>query len=522
MSSDTASQAIISARNIISAGLEYVRSGETSDQNQVFLYELAHATAALSISESFISFGENGEEEKYMVDVFCADTLRSIADMSFGLEEIWGIEKSDLEQLKNFVASHGTPQNYSKVASLKANSYLSDELQLVADTFRRFGREHIEHLAEKVHREDLDVPESVIEGLADLGCFGLSIPQKYGGTAIGSALDNYGMVIATEELSRASLSIGGSLITRPEILARAIENGGTEKQKKELLPKIASGNYMSAVAVTEPDHGSDVASITTSARQKASGAWELNGVKTWCTFAGRADLLMVLARTNPDSAASHRGLSVFVVQKERVKGHHFDLRQETGGRMQGRAIPTIGYRGMHSFEISFQNWEVPNEALIGGAEGVGRGFYLQMAGFENGRLQTAARAVGVMQRAYEEATQYSDERVVFGQSLSQYQLTQTKLGRMAALIQACRQYTYKVGELMSEGSGTLEAAMVKAYSCKAAEWVTREAMQIHGGFGYAEEYAVSRLFVDARVLSIFEGADETLCLKLIGRRLLAT
>ena len=190
--------------------------------------------------------------------------------------------------------------------------------------------------------------------------------------------------------------------------------------------------------------------------------------------------------------------------------------------MQGRAIPTLGYRGMHSFEISFQDWQVPDEALIGGSDGEGRGFYLQMAGFENGRLQTAARAVGVMQRAYEEAVNYCEERKVFGQSLSEYQLTQTKLGRMAALIQACRQYTYKVGELMSNGSGTLEAAMVKAYACKAAEWVTREAMQMHGGFGYAEEYAVSRLFVDARVLSIFEGADETLCLKLIGRRLLSS
>ncbi len=231
---------------------------------------------------------------------------------------------------------------------------------------------------------------------------------------------------------------------------------------------------------------------------------------------------MVLARTNPDVSAGHRGLSVFVVRKERIAGHNFDLQQDSGGRMQGRAIPTLGYRGMHSFEISFQDWQVPAEALIGGSDGEGKGFYLQMAGFENGRLQTAARAVGVMQRAYEEALEYCAERKVFGQSLSDYQLTQIKLGRMVALIQACRQYTYKVGELLSNGSGALEAAMVKAYACKAAEWVTREAMQMHGGFGYAEEYAVSRLFVDARVLSIFEGADETLCLKLIGRRLLST
>ena len=159
--------------------------------------------------------------------------------------------------------------------------------------------------------------------------------------------------------------------------------------------------------------------------------------------------------------------------------------------------------------------------LIGGEEGLGKGFYMQMAGFENGRLQTAARAVGVMQAAYDEALAYAQDRVVFGQPVAEYQLTQTKLGRMAAIIQGSRQYSYSVAQMMAKGEGSLEASMVKAYVCKAAEWVTREALQIHGGFGFAEEYTVSRLFVDARVLSIFEGADETLCLKLIARRLLA-
>jgi len=159
--------------------------------------------------------------------------------------------------------------------------------------------------------------------------------------------------------------------------------------------------------------------------------------------------------------------------------------------------------------------------MIGGDEGLGRGFYLQMAGFENGRIQTAARAIGVMQRAWEVASEYANERVVFGEPIANYQLTQVKLGTMAAIIQISRQYCYEVARKMAGGDGALEAAMAKAYMCKAAEWVTREALQIHGGMGYAEEYEVSRLFVDARVLSIFEGADETLCLKLIARRLLA-
>jgi (2S)-methylsuccinyl-CoA dehydrogenase len=187
--------------------------------------------------------------------------------------------------------------------------------------------------------------------------------------------------------------------------------------------------------------------------------------------------------------------------------------------MEGRPIDTIGYRGMHSYEIALENWWVPADHLIGEGAGLGKGFYYQMSGFENGRLQTAARAVGVMQAAYEAALAYANNRKVFGSNISEYQLTQIKLGRMAAIIQASRQFSYVVAKLMGKGEGQMEASMVKAYVCKAAEWVTREAMQIHGGFGYAEEYSVSRLFVDARVLSIFEGADETLCLKVIARRL---
>jgi (2S)-methylsuccinyl-CoA dehydrogenase len=187
--------------------------------------------------------------------------------------------------------------------------------------------------------------------------------------------------------------------------------------------------------------------------------------------------------------------------------------------MEGRPIDTIGYRGMHSYEIAFDGWFVDDANLVGGEDGLGKGFYLQMAGFENGRLQTAARAVGVMQAAYEAARRYADDRVVFGQPIADLQLTRVKLARMAITIQASRQASYAVARLMAKGEGALEAAMVKAYVCKAAEWVTREAMQIHGGMGYAEEYDVSRYFVDARVLSIFEGADETLCLKVIARRM---
>jgi (2S)-methylsuccinyl-CoA dehydrogenase len=275
---------------------------------------------------------------------------------------------------------------------------------------------------------------------------------------------------------------------------------------------------MVGIMVTEPDYGSDVAGVKVSATP-VDGGWVVNGVKTWATFAGRADVLMLLARTDPDRAKGHRGLSVFIVEKPRAAGHAFAFDDERGGKMEGRAIDTIGYRGMHSYEVAFDNWFVPAENLIGGDGGLGRGFYLQMAGFENGRLQTAARAVGLMQAAFEAGMAYAQERKVFGAAVFDYQLSKAKLARMAALIEAGRQFSYDVARKMAAGEGTLEASMVKAYVCRAAEWVTREAMQLHGGMGYAEEFPVSRLFVDARVLSIFEGADETLCLRVIARRL---
>ncbi len=245
----------------------------------------------------------------------------------------------------------------------------------------------------------------------------------------------------------------------------------------------------------------------------------INGVKTWATFAGRADLLMLLVRTDPDRSKTHRGLSLFVVEKDAVPGHSFALEQADGGKLEGRAIDTLGYRGMHSYEVSFSDWFVPAENLVGEEGGLGKGFYLQMEGFENGRLQTAARAVGLMQAAFEAGLEYAQQRQVFGKPVFDYQLSQVKLARMAALIAAGRQFSYDVARRMGRGEGTLSASMVKAYVCRSAEWVTREAMQLHGGMGYAEEFPVSRYFVDARVLSIFEGADETLCLRVIARRL---
>jgi (2S)-methylsuccinyl-CoA dehydrogenase len=489
------------------------------DTHQVVAYDLAHSAAAIETARSALVYGSRGPEEASLAAAFAADAIWDVATRVLGREEQWGAAQGALVPAADFVTAHRDPAWLAGLADEAGPRHLDADFEMVSETFRRFAEEKIAPAAERIHRHNADIPEEIISGLGELGAFGLSIPEEYGGFATGGDHDYVGMVVATEELSRASLGAGGSLITRPEILARALLRGGTEAQKREWLPRLASGAIMAGVAVTEPDFGSDVAGITVGAARTPDGDWAISGTKTWSTFAARADVLMLLARTDPDRAAAHRGLSIFVVPKERADGHGFVLTQPGGGRLEGRPIDTIGYRGMHSYELSFDTWRVPADHLIGEDAGVGRGFYLQMEGFENGRLQTAARAVGVMQAAYEAARAYAAERRVFGRPIGDYQLTRVKLARMAAIIQASRQHMYAVARLMAKGEGALEASMIKAYVCRAAEWVTREAMQIHGGMGYAEEFPVSRFFVDARVLSIFEGADETLALKVVARRL---
>ena len=514
---DALDAAVSTLESVVGDALNHLHVGALDDQ-QVVAYDVAHAASAVAIARNLLGYARHGVAEANLTVAFVADTAHDIASRLLGRHHQWGVAPTALDGLHELMAIGRHPEFLASLVA-GAPSHLDDDLQLAADTFRRYADEQIAPRAEHVHRANGDVPEEVIRGLGDLGVFGLSVPEAFGGSASGGGNDYLGMVVATEELSRASLGIGGSLITRPEILTRALLAGGTDAQQQQWLPRLASGEVMAAVAVTEPDFGSDVAAIRVAATAHPDGGWVLNGTKTWCTFAGRADVLMVLARTEPE-LDGHRGLSVFVVEKERCPGHAFDLRQPDGGHMTGRAIDTLGYRGMHSYEVAFDEWRVPEENLIGGEQGRGRGFYYQMEGFENGRLQTAARAVGVMQAAYDAARAYADDRMVFGAPVGEYQLTQAKLARMAVLIQAARQFSLQVARLMGDGEGTLEASMVKAYVCRAAEWVTREAMQIHGGMGYAEEYPVSRYFVDARVLSIFEGADETLCLKVIIRRLL--
>ena len=497
------------------------------DSEQVVAYDLAHAAAGVSTAKAALEYARHGDTEARIACAFVADVLGDLAARVLGREASWGARSGWMAPAAEFVSTYRDPSFLASLCGVEGERHLNPDFALVRETFHRFAEDQLRPRAEHIHRANDDIPEQIISGLAEMGALGLSIPEEYGGFATGGESDYLGMVVATEELSWGSLGAGGSLITRPEILARALVAGGTDAQKQKWLPKLATGEVMNAVAVTEPDFGSDVAAVITSATP-TQGGWLINGVKTWCTFAARAEVLMLLARTDPDRSKAHRGLSLFVVEKERGDGRGFLLvqdpaagsRSDPPGRMEGRPIDTIGYRGMHSYEIAFENWFVPAENLIGGQDGVGRGFYLQMEGFENGRLQTAARALGVMQAAYEAALDYATSRVVFGKPIIEYQLTRAKLARMAVLVQAARQFSYQVARLMAKGEGSLEASMLKAYVCRAAEWVTREAMQVHGGMGYAEEYGVSRYFVDARVLSIFEGADETLALKVVARRLL--
>jgi (2S)-methylsuccinyl-CoA dehydrogenase len=525
-----AARAVDLAQELVDQACAAVRGHGGIDANQVVAYDVAHAAAAVATARATLQYGGRGDLEARIAAAFAADVLADLGGKVAGRELLWGVEGEWIEPVREFLASERDPAVLADLAGSEGPRHLGEDFELVRQTFHRFAEEKVRPHAEHVHRTNGDIPEEVIEGLAELGGFGLSVPEEYGGYASGGESDYMGMVVATEELSWGSLGLGGSLITRPEILTRALVYGGTEEQKKHWLPKLASAEILAAVAVTEPDYGSDVAGIVTSAAP-VEGGWVVNGVKTWCTFAARADVLMLLARTDPDRSLAHRGLSMFVVEKPRGDGKGFLFTQDGSadrpsdlatGRLEGRPIDTLGYRGMHSYELAFENWFVPEANLVGGRDGLGKGFYLQMQGFENGRLQTAARALGVMQAAYDAAASYASERKVFGSPIGDYQLTRAKLGRMAVLIQATRQCSYHVARLMARGEGALEASMVKAYVCRAAEWVTREAMQIHGGMGYAEEFPVSRYFVDARVLSIFEGADETLALKVIARRLIGT
>jgi (2S)-methylsuccinyl-CoA dehydrogenase len=387
---------------------------------------------------------------------------------------------------------------------------------------RQFADKEIAPHAEHIHRNDDLIPERFITGRAELGYCGLSVPEKYGGHELG----NLAMILTTEELSRGSLAAAGSLITRPEILAKALLAGGTEEQKKLWLPRIAQGERMVAISVTEPNTGSDVAAVSCRATRTTLDGVDgffIDGAKAWCTFAGRANIIALLARTDSDHKRGSRGLSLFIVEKPSFPGHEFVATQPHGGKLEGKADRTPGYRGMHSYTLAFDRWFVPATHLVGGKEGEGKGFYLQMAGFAAGRLQTGGRACGVAQAALEKTAEYVTQRSQFGRPIIDFQLTQYHLGRMAHRLAAARAITYAAAVAMDgdERAAAPLAAQAKLFACDVAVEVTQLGQLLHGGWGYAEEYAISRYVIDAQVLPIFEGVKPILALKVVGRALLA-
>jgi (2S)-methylsuccinyl-CoA dehydrogenase len=384
-----------------------------------------------------------------------------------------------------------------------------DTLVAVAREFRKLSDKEVRPLAQDVHRKDVLIPQALIDKLAEAGVFGLTIPEQYGGLGMGKVA----MCIVTEELSRGYIGVG-SLGTRSEIAAELIMGGGTEAQKDEWLPKLARGEVMSTAVFTEPNHGSDLAHITTRA-ERDGDAYLVYGQKTWITHACRATLMTLLARTDPNEKG-YAGLSMFLAKKTRTEGEEGHAFVDPG--LTGTEIRVLGYRGMKEYELSFEAFVVPESGLLGGVEG--EGFKQLMTTFESARIQTAARGVGLAQAALDEAMKYANERVQFGLPIVRFARVSRKIGRMVCRTLAARQLTFYAARMKESGKRCdLEAGMAKLLATRAAWEAADACVQIHGGNGYAEEYTASRLLVDARVLSIFEGANEIQA-QVVARRLL--
>jgi (2S)-methylsuccinyl-CoA dehydrogenase len=377
-----------------------------------------------------------------------------------------------------------------------ADAALGDELlDMMAGQFRRFVDEKVAPHAHGWHLRNDYIPIEIVQEMAALGVFGLTVPEQFGGAGLGKLA----MCLVSEELSRGYIGVG-SLGTRSEIAAELIRLGGTEAQQAKYLPKIASGEILPTAVFTEPNVGSDLAALRTRAELR-EGRWVVNGNKTWITHAARSDLMTLLVRTNAEPG--YRGLSMLLAEKPR--GDDADPFPAEG--MTGGEIEVLGYRGMKEFELAFADFTLPGDALLGGVEG--RGFKQLMETFESARIQTAARAVGVAQNALELGLAYAQERVQFGEPLAAFPRVANKLGWMAAETMIARQLSYAAARAKDEGRRCdIEAGMAKLLAARVAWSNADNALQIHGGNGFALEFQISRVLCDARILSIFEGAAE--------------
>ncbi|HLT76118.1 MAG TPA: acyl-CoA dehydrogenase family protein [Ferrovibrio sp.] len=384
---------------------------------------------------------------------------------------------------------------------------LDETMTMVREQFRRFGEDKVAPFAHDWHRKDEFIPMEIVQEMAELGVFGLTIPEEYGGHGLGKMA----MCVVSEELSRAYIGVG-SLGTRAEIAAELILRGGTEEQKKKWLPKLASGETLPTAVFTEPNTGSDLGSLRTRAVRDGD-VYRITGNKTWITHAARTDLMTLLARTDP-SEKGYKGLSMFLAEKPRGDDSNpFPAKGMTGGE-----IEVLGYRGMKEYEIGFDDFEVKAENLLGQREG--QGFKQLMETFESARIQTGARALGVAQCALELGLKYALERVQFGKPIYSFPRVHGKIAWMAVETMLARQLCYYAAREKDQGRRCdLEAGMAKLLAARIAWANADNALQVHGGNGYAEEYPISRVLCDARILNIFEGAAEIQA-QVIARRLL--
>jgi (2S)-methylsuccinyl-CoA dehydrogenase len=391
---------------------------------------------------------------------------------------------------------------------ITGKSGLDDELEMIREQFRKFSIDKVLPHAHEWHLNDDLIPMEIIEQLAELGVFGLTIPEEYGGFGLSKA----SMAVVSEELSRGYIGVG-SLGTRSEIAAELIECGGTEEQKQKWLPKIAMAEILPTAVFTEPNTGSDLGSLRTRAVKNETGDYTVTGNKTWITHASRTHVMTLLARTDPEST-DHRGLSMFLAEK--IPGDDENPFPTEG--MSGGEIEVLGYRGMKEYEIAFDNFQVKRDNLLGGEEG--KGFRQLMKTFESARIQTAARAVGVAQQAIDLSFQYAIDRKQFGKALIKFPRVASKLAMMAVETTIARQLTYySAFEKDNDRRCDLEAGMAKLLGARVAWAAADNGLQIHGGNGFALEYQISRVLCDARILNIFEGAAEIQA-QVITRRLM--
>jgi (2S)-methylsuccinyl-CoA dehydrogenase len=480
-----------------------------------------HAYAARMEEE-----GRFGEIEQLLVQIGAGEYLNQISGgIQMNQTEI--VRPHDLhipdevhaafhtKDVRKLCVEGNTPAVRARLAELMAeqagtasfgDSGLDETLSQIRDQMRRFADEKVLPHAHQWHLDNAYIPLDVIVEMSELGVFGLTIPEEFGGLGLGKE----SMCVVSEELSRGYIGVG-SLGTRSEIAAELILGGGTDEQKNHWLPKIASGEILPTAVFTEPNTGSDLASLRTRGK-KDGDVYKITGNKTWITHAARADVMTLLARTN--DAPGYKGLSMLLAEKPRGD----DDEPFPAKGMSGGEIEVLGYRGMKEFEIGFDDFEVKAENLLGGAEG--QGFKQLMVTFESARIQTAARAIGVAQSALEIGLQYAQERQQFGKAIFSFPRVFTKLALMAAEILIARQLTYFAAREKDEGRRCdLEAGMAKLLGARVAWAAADNALQIHGGNGFALEYPISRVLCDARILNIFEGAAEIQA-QVIARRLL--